>query len=271
MSAPARSVFYVSDGTGLTAETLGHSLLAQFEGFAFRQVRLGGVDTFARLYACVDQVRSAREADGVPPLVLATLVDPEAAQALRALDCVFFDLFETFIGPLEAALQAKSIPKVRDARLRDHRARFEAINFALAHDDGASDARLDEADVILVGVSRSGKTPTCLYLAMQHAVKAANYPLIPDDFERGRLPQALLKMRPKLFGLTVAAERLAGVREQRRPGSRYASFDNCRAEVQAAQALMRREGIRWLDSSVHSVEELAGAILEARGLGTRAG
>jgi len=271
MATPVRSVFYVSDGTGFTAEALGHGLLAQFEGTRFRQVKLGGVGCFERLYACVDQVRGARESEAAPPLVFSTLVDPEAARALRALDCVYFDLFEMFLGPMEAALQARSSRKVRDAQALNERARFAAIDFALAHDDGASDARLHEADLILVGVSRSGKTPTCLYLAMQHGVKAANYPLIPEDFERGRLPPALQKVRGKLFGLSVAPQRLSEVRHQRRPGSRYASLDNCRDEVAAAMKMMRLEGIRWLDSSTQSVEELSGAILEACGLGRRAG
>lgn len=271
MTAAIRSVFYVSDGTGLTAEALGHSLLAQFEGLRFRQTRLGRVDSFARLYACVDQVRGARESDGAPPLVFATLANPEWAQALRASDCVFFDLFETFLGPMEDALQARSSRKVRDPNGRDDRARIEAIDFALAHDDGASDVRLAEADLVLVGVSRSGKTPTCLYLAMQHGVKAANYPLIPEDFERGRLPPALQKVRTRLFGLSVTPQRLSEVRQQRRPDSHYASLANCRQEVAAAAQMMQREGIRWLDSSAQSVEELSGAILEACGLGRRAG
>ncbi len=271
MPAALRSVFYVSDGTGYTAETLGRSLLAQFEGSRFRQVKLGGVDSFDRLYACIDQVRGARESEGAPPLVFSTLVQTEWARALRALDCVCFDVFDTFLGPMEAALQARSSRKVRDPQGRDDRARIDAIDFALAHDDGVSDARLAEADVVLVGVSRSGKTPTCLYLAMQHGVKAANCPLIPEDFERGRLPPALQKVRAKLVGLSVTPQRLSEVRRQRRPASAYASLDNCRDEVAAALKMMRIEGIPWLDASTSSVEELSGAILEARGLGRRAG
>ena len=271
----ARSVFYISDGTGLTAEVLGHSLLTQFDGLSFRQERIGGIDSFARLYAAVDRVRSAREAEGAPPLVFATLVNSEWAQALKALDCICFDLFETFVGTLEAALSAKSSRKMREARAAaqatDVRARMEAINFALAHDDGVSDARLDQADVILVGVSRSGKTPTCLYLAMQHAVKAANYPLIPEDFERSQLPPALLRFRAKLFGLTVAPERLSQVRTARRPDSRYATLENCRYEITEALKLMRHHAVPWLDSSTKSVEELAAAIIAARGLASAAG
>ncbi|MBL8473969.1 MAG: kinase/pyrophosphorylase [Rhodocyclaceae bacterium] len=268
--APIRSVFYVSDGTGLTAEVLGHALLAQFPDLAVRQVRLGGVDSFERLYAAVDQVKCAAEADGVPPLVFSTLVHEEWAQALDALDCEFFDLFDLFLGRMENVLGQKSRRMMRDrddvVAVCDFRARMEAINFALAHDDGVTDARLGEAEVILIGVSRSGKTPTCLYLAMQHAVKAANYPLIPEDFERGRLPRALDAVRDKLYGIAVAPQRLSQVRNQRRPGSRYAALDNCRWELDAARAIMQAEGIPCVDSTALSVEELSAAILKARGI-----
>jgi hypothetical protein len=140
--------------------------------------------------------------------------------------------------------------------------RIEAINFTLAHDDGVSDVDLEEADIILVGVSRSGKTPTSIYLAMQFGVKSANYPLIPEDFERNKLPGDLHRFRDKLFGLTISAERLHQIRSERRPDSRYASLANCRYEIEQAQKLMRREGIRWLDSTTKSIEEIAATIMQ---------
>ncbi|MFM7532121.1 MAG: kinase/pyrophosphorylase, partial [Rubrivivax sp.] len=139
--------------------------------------------------------------------------------------------------------------------------RIEAINFSLAHDDGQSARNLESADVILVGVSRSGKTPTSLYLAMQHGIKAANYPLIPEDFDRGRLPGSLAPHRAKCFGLTIDPERLSQIRHERRPGSRYAALENCRFEVAAAESMMRREGIGWLSSTHKSIEEIATTIL----------
>jgi regulator of PEP synthase PpsR (kinase-PPPase family) len=266
----AHSVFYVSDGTGLSAEALGHALLAQFDvNQPLRQVRIGSVDSFARLYAVVDQLRSARESDGAPPIVFSTLVNVEHVQALKALDCICFDIFETFVDRIAASLHAvpnRRMREARDSRMSGERhARMAAIDFALVHDDGASAVRLDDADVVLVGVSRSGKTPTCLYLAMQHGIKAANCPLTPDDFERGRLPQALYAVRQKLIGLTVTPQRLAEVRGRRFPGSRYAALDACRDELDSALRLMRREGIRCLDATTPSIEELAGAILGCRG------
>ena len=263
----SRTVFFVSDGTGITAETLGHSLLSQFEGFAFRQVRIPFVDSVEKAQDCAVQVRRAREQDGVRPVVISTLVDQEVADALRDTDALVLDFFAAFIAPLEDELGSRSSHAIGRSRAQvtgsDYKARIDAINFALAHDDGVSDAELDKAEVILIGVSRSGKTPTSLYLAMQFGIRTANYPLIPEDFERNQMPNDLQKHRAKLFGLSISPERLTKIREERRPGSRYASLDNCRYEVEAAQRLMRREGVRWLDSSTKSIEEIAAALMQA--------
>ena len=265
--AKTRTVFFISDGTGITAETLGHSLLAQFPETRFRQVRAPFIDDIDKAIDCATQIREAAQEDGARPLVFSTLVNPDTVAALRKADALFMDLFERFIEPLETELGQRSTHAVGRfhgvAESNDYKRRIEAINFALAHDDGvSSDGELEEADVILVGVSRSGKTPTSLYLAMQFGVKAANYPLIPEDFERNKLPGELHKYRVKLFGLTIAPERLSQIRQERRPNSRYASLDNCRYEIEAAQRLMRRENIRWLDSTTKSIEEISATILQ---------
>lgn len=265
---PVRTVFFISDGTGITSETLGHSLLAQFPDARFRQVRIPFVDDMDKAIDCANQIREAAQRDGVRPIVFSTLVNPETVRGLRQADALFIDLFEQFIGPLETELGQRSTHAVGRfhgiADSLDYKNRIEAINFAMAHDDGvSSDGELAEADVILVGVSRSGKTPTSLYLAMQFGVKAANYPLIPEDFERNKLPGELHHYRAKLFGLTIAPERLSQIRQERRPNSRYASLENCRFEIEAAQKLMRRENIRWLDSTAKSIEEISATILQA--------
>ncbi|MFT3758064.1 pyruvate, water dikinase regulatory protein [Thauera sp.] len=264
---PTRTVFFVSDGTGITAETLGHSLLAQFPESSFRQVRAPFVDDIDKAIDCAAQIREAAASDGVRPIVFSTLVNEDTVAALHNADALFLDLFDRFIGPLETELGQRSTHAVgRFHGIADsinYKHRIEAINFAMAHDDGvSSNGELEEADVILVGVSRSGKTPTSLYLAMQFGVKAANYPLIPEDFERNKLPGELHKYRRKLFGLTIAAERLSQIRQERRPNSRYASLENCRYEIDAAQKLMRRENIRWLDSTTKSIEEISATILQ---------
>ena len=256
MTAP-RTVFFVSDGTGITAETIGHSLLSQFESLHFRQVRMPFVDSVekAGVYKSKQLNDDCR-----------TLVNSAVADVLSQADAVILDFFKTFIVPFEAELGARSTHTIGRAHGRansqGYTNRIEAINFTLAHDDGVSDTDLDMADVILVGVSRSGKTPTSLYLAVQFGIKAANYPLIPEDFERNKLPGNLEKHRHKLFGLTIGPDRLAIVRNERRPDSVYASLDNCRYEVKAAQKLMRREGIRWLDSTTKSIEEIAATLMQ---------
>jgi regulator of PEP synthase PpsR (kinase-PPPase family) len=176
------------------------------------------------------------------------------------------DMFRAFVEPLEEELGLKSnhrIGRFSDAsKSKEYHDRIEAINFSLAHDDGQSNRDLEQSDVILVGVSRSGKTPTSLYLAMQYGLKASNYPLIPEDFERRQLPPALVPHRGKIFGLTIQPERLAEIRNERRPNSRYASLENCRMEVSEAEAMMRRTGIRWLSTTTKSIEEIATTILQ---------
>lgn len=266
-----RTAFFISDGTGITAQTLGQSLLTQFPDAHFREVRIPFVTDRERALDCARQIRLAGERDGVRPIVFSTLVNPETVSGLHEADALFIDLFEQFIGPLEAELDMRSTHAVGRfhgiAESSGYQARIEAINYTLAHDDGVSTHNgLDSADVILVGVSRSGKTPTSLYLAIQFGIKAANYPLIPEDFERNRLPGALSAHRDKLFGLTIDPERLARVREERRPNSTYASLPNCRHEIAAAQKLMRRENIPWIDSTSKSIEEISATIMQAIGL-----
>lgn len=266
-----RTAFFISGSTGITAETLGHSLLTQFPDAKVHGVRIPFVTDRDRAQACVTQIRAAAERDGVRPIVFSTLVDPRIVDALRVADALYIDLFDRFIGPLETELDMRASHTAGLSHAitgsGNYQARIEAINYTMAHDDGvSSDGELDAADVILVGVSRSGKTPTSLYLAMQFGVRAANYPLIPEDFERNRLPRAIEAQRGKLFGLNIAPERLALIREERRPGSHYASLDNCKHEIAAAQKLMRRENIPWIDSTTKSIEEISATILQAIGL-----
>jgi regulator of PEP synthase PpsR (kinase-PPPase family) len=266
---PLRTVFFVSDSTGITAETFGQSLLAQFPEARFQQVRVPFVDDIPKAQDCARRIREAAKSTGLRPIVFSSLVDSESASALREArdSALFLDLFEGFIEPLEHELGQRSTHTVGRfhgvAESADYQNRMEAINYAMTHDDGISTAaELLDADVILVGVSRSGKTPTSLYLAMQFGVKAANYPLIPEDFERNKLPGELHVFRSKLFGLTISPDRLSLIRQERRPNSHYASLENCRYEIDAAQKLMRRENIRWLDSTTKSIEEISATIMQ---------
>ncbi len=257
-----RTVFFVSDGTGITAQMLGHSLLTQFEGVEFNQVTLPFVDSIEKAEECL--ARIGAETNG-QPIVFSTLVNSDVREVLRRANALVIDFFESFIDPLEAGLGVKSSHTIGRSHSamdkKEYQQRIEAINFAMAHDDGASHRELGQADVILIGVSRSGKTPTSLYLALQFGVMAANYPLIPEDFHRGKLPEALRAEKTRLYGLTIAPERLHEIRKERRPGSQYADLDNCRYEVAEAESLMRREGIRCINSTSKSIEEIATTIL----------
>ena len=263
---PHRSFFFVSDGTGITAETFGKAILAQFE-VRTRSVRLPFIDTVDKAHQAVRQINHAGTQDGQTPIVFSTLVNMEVLKVIQD-NCqgMLLDMFGTFVHPLEQELQLTSnhrIGRFSDAsKSQEYQARIEAINFSLAHDDGQSNRDLEQSDVILVGVSRSGKTPTSLYLAMQYAMKASNYPLIPEDFERRQLPVALVPHKHKIFGLSIHPERLSEIRNERRPDSKYASLENCRMEVHEAESMMRRAGIRWLSTTTKSIEEISTTILQ---------
>jgi regulator of PEP synthase PpsR (kinase-PPPase family) len=263
---PNRTVFFVSDGTGITAETFGNSILAQFSAKP-RHVRRPFIDTPERAWQVVQEINTTSDREGKRSIVFITLVNDEVREIVTGSECrgLVLDMFRTFVEPLESEFGMKSNHRVGrfsdTAKSQQYNERIEAINFSLAHDDGQSARNLEQADVILVGVSRSGKTPTSLYLAMQHGIKAANYPLIPEDFERGKLPSSLAPYKRKCFGLTIDPERLRDIRNERRPGSKYASLENCRYEVNEAEAMMRREGISWLSSTHKSIEEIATTIL----------
>ncbi|HEX5806889.1 MAG TPA: pyruvate, water dikinase regulatory protein [Macromonas sp.] len=263
---PKRTAYFISDGTGITAETFANAILAQFE-IEPRRVRMPFVDSVDKAHTAVRQINHSAQVDGSRPLVFTTVVNMEVLAVLKA-ECkgMLIDMFGTFIAPLEHELGIKSNHRVGRfsdvTRSKEYHDRMEAINFTLEHDDGQTNVDLDSSDVILVGVSRSGKTPTSLYLAMQFGLKVSNYPLIPDDFERRQLPPALVPHKKKLFGLTIHPERLSEIRNERRPNSRYASLANCRYEVNEAESMMRRAGIRWLSTTTKSIEEIATVILQ---------
>lgn len=261
-----RSVFFVSDRTGITAEMLGNSLLSQFEGFVFQRQNLPYVDTPEKVEETVARIAEQARLDGRPPIVLSSLVDTAMSARLAEAPALFLDFFQIFIAPLEKELDAKSSHAAGKSHgVTDpgqYFARMEAINFSLQHDDGASTRELNKAQVILVGVSRCGKTPTCLYLALQFGIRAANFPLTPDDFVERKLPLSIEPYRDRLFGLTISPERLHRVRSERRPDSKYATLGNCQYEVREAEMLMRQESIKVLDTSSRSIEELATTILQ---------
>ncbi len=266
MSTQTRIVFIVSDGTGITAENFSQSILAQFEAI-FKHIRVPFVDSPEKAHDAVSSINQAASKYGVQPIVFTTLVNPELNQIVGKANGLILDMFQTFVAPLEQALGVKSTHAMNrlhhNADTEAYKNRIEAINYSLAHDDGQSNRNLAEADVILVGISRVGKTPTSLYLAMQYGMKAANYPLIPEDFERGQLPKDLIPYRNKIFGLMIDAERLSEIRNERRPGSNYAKLENCRYEINEATAMMKKESIPWVATTSKSIEEIATTVLQS--------
>ena len=268
-----RTVFFVSDQTGVTAETMGHSLLTQFDGAQYQSVTLPFIATQAQAAEVVQRVDAAGAESGLRPIIFATLVDDQVRTVLQQTNALLLDFFGAFLGPLEVELAMPSAHASGRAHgmadLAAYTARINATNFALANDDGSGARDYDGADVVLVGVSRSGKTPTCLYLALQYGVYAANYPLVEEDLDSGELPPVLVPHRQKLFGLTIRADRLQQIRQERRPNSRYASPQQVQFELRSALAMFARTGMPFLDTTQCSIEEIASRILDRQRLERR--
>jgi len=264
-----RTVFFISDGTAITTETLGHSLLTQFPDIKFSQQRIPFVSDSGKARDAVVRINAACTENGAAAIVVLSIVDKETRQIIRDSNAITLDLFADFIDTLEQALGVKrqaTVGQVHSvANLERYEERMTATNYALSHDDGIS-LSYEHADLILVGISRSGKTPTCLYMALHFGVKAANYPLTESDLEKQCLPKSLRRHKKKIIGLMIDADRLANIRETRRPSSRYASLKNCHWEVDAAESLLRAGGIPIFHSTHSSIEEIASRVLLQLGL-----
>ena len=262
-----RTIFFISDRTAITAETLGHSLMTQFEHIQFHQVTLPFVDTLEKARFAVMQINNAEQKSGVAPIIFSTLISEDIRQMIATGKGVVFDFFDTYMGRLEEELSTESSHTV--GRFHGvgndtvYNFRMDAVNYALYNDDGATTKEYDQADIILVGVSRAGKTPTCIYLALQFGIYAANYPLTEEDLvnKDGNMPHVLVPFRKKLFGLTISPERLHTVRTRRRPDSRYSSLEQCQLEVSLAGSLFQYEDIPFINITMMSVEEIAATIL----------
>ena len=264
-----RPVFYVSDGTGITAETIGHSLLTQFSGFSFITDRMSFIDDPEKAREACERIRAAGERYQVRPIVVSSCVDSGLSMILAESGGLMLDVFAPFIEPLERELAVNRHSRVGQAHgmvdFETYHRRINAMNFALTHDDGIA-INYDDADVILVAVSRAGKTPTCIYLALHYGVRAANYPLTDEDLEQDRLPARLRPYRKKLFGLTIDPERLQQIRQERRPNSRYANLETCRREVAIAERMFQLERVPTLSTTHTSIEEISSKVLTTLGL-----
>ncbi|MCH7830414.1 MAG: kinase/pyrophosphorylase [Proteobacteria bacterium] len=268
-----RTVFFLSDQTGVTAETLGHSLLTQFSSRNFRQMTVPFIDTEDKARAAVRTINAVQESGAPKPIVFSTLVQDEYREILKEANGLHLDIFDVFLTPLAAELgEEPSYEPGRAHGMSDidaYMKRIEATNFALANDDGGISRNYEVADLILIGVSRSGKTPTCLYLALQYGVFAANYPLTDEEFESGKLPEFLVQQKEKLFGLSIAPERLLQIRKERRPMGKYSSSQQIRFEIRETQKIFRRYGIPYVDTTEFSIEEISSRILDSTGVERR--
>ena len=273
-----RKVFFLSDSTGLTAENLGRSLLVQFPQIQFESVTKPFVDSADKAQVIAAEINNEVQTSSQRPIVIDTILNTDVSDIIKTTDCFYIDIFSTFLSPLESELGVKSAHNVghpaifkEDSRVVDsaYMARIDAVHFALANDDGMHLHRYADADIILVGVSRTGKTPSSVYLGMQYGVKAANYPLIPDDLESSKLPSALVDHQKKLFGLTIRPARLAEIRNERKPNSNYANLRTCVDEIRKAEALYRQYRIPYIDTTQLSVEEISARMLQRAGIERR--
>lgn len=270
-----RSVFFISDGTAITAETLGHSLLAQFPHVNFDIHIIPYISSEEAAMNVVVEINQRADRDGQQPLVFDTLVDPYVRDIINTANAVNLDVFEGLIGKLSEVLGTPPTTLVGQTHAvtdsESYKARIDAVHFALDNDDGARTRHYDKADLILIGVSRSGKTPTSIYLSLQFGIRVANYPLTEEDLDDNRLPAVLRPHKSKLFGLMIDAERLVAIRTERKANSRYASFSQCLMELRAVEGIYISEGIKYLNVSEMSIEEISTRVLQMTGLKRRIG
>lgn len=265
-----RTAYFISDGTGITSEALGHSLLAQFDSIEFEQITLPYIDSPSKAQEAVALINNTAIVDGTRPLIFDTVVNEDIRNIIAESNAFKIDVFSSFLKPLENELDAhsnysvgKSHGIVERTRYKD---RIDSVNFAIDNDDGAKTRQYANADIILVGVSRCGKTPTCLYMAMQFGLRAANYPLTEDDLEFNKLPEVLAEHKHKLHGLTIDPFQLSAIRHERRANSKYASLDQCDFEVREVEKLFKKLNIPMINTTNFSIEEISTRIMAQTGL-----
>lgn len=270
MNKTVRHIFFLSNRTAITAETLGHSLLAQFPGIEFSSVTIPFLDSKKKARKVVERINAAKEQSQMMPIVISTMADETISEIIWKAEALIFDPFHRFLPELEQTLHAHSIHESgqshRIGNQSLYESRINAIDFSMVHDDGMTTKMYDQTDIIILGVSRTGKTPTCLYLALQFGLKAANYPITEEDMDSEDLPSKIKKFKGKLFGLTSDPIRLAHIREERRANSRYAKIEQCRFEVKAAEQMFDQFHVPYINTSFMSIEEIATKIVEVAGL-----
>jgi [pyruvate, water dikinase]-phosphate phosphotransferase / [pyruvate, water dikinase] kinase len=263
--SPPIPVFFLSDSTGITAETMGNALLIQFPDLRFERRLIPFISTIDEARRVV-KVLDTAAAGPVTPLAFSTAAVEEVRHELSHTKCPLIDFFDLHMERVESILGTKGIRVA--ARLhgmgdvKRYNTRMAAVEYAIEHDDGQSMRALDKADVILIAPSRCGKTPTTMYLALQHGIFVANYPLVDEDFDTAELPRPVRGLRDRCFGMLTTPARLSQVRHERRPNSRYASLEQCTYELRQAEAMYRNHRLPVINSSTKSVEEMSTVILQ---------
>ena len=269
MSSPTRQVFFISNGTAITAETLGMSLLAQFPDHQFQTRTIPFVDTLEKVHTVNDEINQSINEANQLPVVICTMGDDDLMKIINQSKALVIDPFGDILPRLEKVLAAEHHQPGESHRTVNpsiYESRIDAIDYAMQHDDGGKSQNYEEADIILVGVSRSGKTPSCLYLALQFGIRAANYPITEEDMEYEQLPEPLRQFKQRLYGLTTDLSRLVNIRQERRPNSRYSSQEQCRYELRAVEQMYQRHNIKYINTSKMSVEEISARIIRDNGL-----
>jgi|SRR5690554_488681 len=257
-----RTAFYISDGTALTSETFGHAILSMFP-IKVKHRTLSFIDDADKARQAVEEINAVYAELGEKPLIFHTIIDSTIKSIITASKGVSYDFLDHYVAPVQAELGVAPEPHANRTHgiNPDYNFRIDAVDYTLANDDGITTRNYHEADIILVGASRTGKTPTCLYLALQYGIKAANYPLTEEDMHDLALPAELKLHRHKLFGLTIDANRLQQIRDNRMANSRYASIMQCEKEIDHIESMYRREAIPYLNSTHASVEEISAKIM----------
>jgi regulator of PEP synthase PpsR (kinase-PPPase family) len=269
MQSSIRQVFFLSNGTAITAETLGLSLLAQFPDHQFETRTVPFVDTLEKALSVCEEIDRSIDKTSHLPIVICTMGDDALMKIITRSKALVIDPFGDILPRLEQVLAAQHHQPGQSHRTASpslYESRIDAIDYTMLHDDGGKMQNYDQADIILVGVSRSGKTPSCLYLALQFGIKAANYPITEEDMEYEQLPQPIKPFKERLYGLTTNLNRLVNIRQERRPDSRYSSVDQCRYELRAVEDMYLRHKIKYINTSEMSVEEISARIIRDNGL-----
>ena len=273
MNDVKRHAFVISDRTGLTAEAMAHSLLSQFPKVDFQTRMVPFIDNVDKARELVTEINDAARESGLKPLVFVTLVDDVIRSIVNQSESVVFDLFDTFIGPMERELGLESSHSVGKSHgVSDNKAytsRIAAVHFAMQTDDGLETDHYNLSDLIVIGVSRCGKTPTSLYLSLHYGLFVSNYPLTESELLTKKLPEILVQSREKVFGLTIDPQRLLQIRQERYKGDSYSSVQTCQQEVAQAENIFRTARIPYLNTTRMSVEEIGATIIHRAGLRRR--